>query len=442
MASFGGLWRAAPAAPGWLFRLMSMKVLLTGQSGFIGSRLRDELLSRGHEVAPSRIDFRMAGHADFWVPHLVGVDVVINAAGIFRERRQNDFDLINLAAPCALFRACAKAKVGLIIQFSALGADEGARSRFHLGKRAADECLRSVPVPSFSLQPSLVYGPGGASAHLLNLLASLPLIPLPGGGLQRVQPIHVDDVVSAVVALVEAPAVRSATTIALVGPTAVTVRDYLAVLRQGLGLAQARFIRIPMSMVRLVARAAARLSSAPLDPEAVEMLNRGNVADVTLTRDALGRSPRGPHAFVSPSQAVGLRTAATLGWLLPILRAAMAGMWIWTGIVSLLFYPVTDSYDMLIATGVPGALVPLALVAAAGLDLAFGALTVLLRHRRLLWQAQILLILTYTVVIVIRLPEYLFHPFGPIVKNLPILAILWMLLELEPKQRRHRPWNT
>jgi len=39
-------------------------------------------------------------------------------------------------------------------------------------------------------------------------------------------------------------------------------------------------------------------------------------------------------------------------------------------------------------------------------------------------------------VIAIALPEWLAHPFGPILKNLPMLAILVVLLAEEPS------WNT
>jgi uncharacterized protein YbjT (DUF2867 family) len=419
-----------------------MKVLLTGQGGFIGSRLRAALLRRGHEVPPSRVDFRIADTPDFWLPHLAAVDVVINAAGIFRERRPGGFDLVNERAPCALFRAAAKSDVGLIIQFSALGADEAASSRFHLSKRAADECLRSVPVPSYSLQPSLVFGEGGASARLLEMLASLPLIPLPGDGRQRIQPIHVDDLVDAVIVLVESTSIRIGRTIALVGPREISLRDYLAVLRESLGLPAARFIEVPMRLARRLARVAAYLSSAPLDPEALEMLERDNVADARDTEALLGHPPRPPHRFVPPALAPALRTQATMQWLLPVLRISIAVMWIWSAIVSVALYPLADSYRLLAAVGVPAALAPLALYGAAACDLVLGALTLLLRRRHLLWQVQIVLILVYTVIIAIRLPEYLVHPFGPIVKNLPILALLWMLMELEPKQRGPQTWNT
>lgn len=53
--------------------------------------------------------------------------------------------------------------------------------------------------------------------------------------------------------------------------------------------------------------------------------------------------------------------------------------------------------------------------------------------RRWLWPAQALLILFYTVWIAVRLPEFLWHPYGPLTKNLPMLATLWLLYQLEEK---------
>jgi uncharacterized protein YbjT (DUF2867 family) len=414
-----------------------MNVLLTGQGGFIGTRLRARLLARGHVVPPLRLDFREAVESGVWQPHLGGVDAVINAAGIFTEARANDFELINHLAPCALFRAAAGAGVGLIIQFSALGADRSAASRFHLSKRAADECLRSLPVPSVCLQPSLVFGPGGGSAQLMIALASAPLIPLPGSGNQMIQPIHVDDLIDAVVLVLESSHAGHRT-IALVGPRAVNLRGYLGELRAGMEMSPGWFTPVPLPAARLAARIGARVTAAPLDPEALDMLERGNVADPADTQALLGRAPRDPGSFISPAHATDLRSQAVLSWLLPILRGSIALMWIWAAVVSLWFHPLADSYGMLAAVGIPAGLAPLALYGAAACDLILGVLTLLMRRRRRLWQVQILLVLVYTIIITIRLPAQLTHPFGPIVKNLPILVALWMLAELEPGRRQAR----
>jgi hypothetical protein len=76
---------------------------------------------------------------------------------------------------------------------------------------------------------------------------------------------------------------------------------------------------------------------------------------------------------------------------------------------------------------------PLALYGAALLDLALGLGILLLQRRRWLWIAQIVLMLGYTAIITWRLPEYWLHPFGPILKNLPLLAALGLLLAFDKK---------
>jgi len=124
--------------------------------------------------------------------------------------------------------------------------------------------------------------------------------------------------------------------------------------------------------------------------------------------------------------------------VLAILRTSMAVMWIVTGVVSIWFYPVQDSFDLLARTGVPPILQPLALYGAGALDILLGVLCFVPYRRRLVWLAQIALILFYTVVITLRLPEFWMHPYGPILKNLPILAALLVLYVAEPRLRDFR----
>lgn len=426
-----------------------MVVLLTGATGFIGWRLVEALVAAGHEVIcavrradglPSSDTRIRCVEADFtrdlepaaWLPRLAGVDVVINAVGIFREGGSQTFDLLHVAAPQALFSACVEAGVRRVVQISALGADERASSRYHLSKKAADDFLAKLPLEWIIVQPSLVYGPGGPSARLFTLLASLPCIPLPGRGDQRVQPVHLEDAVQAIVSLAEGRhGVRRR--IALVGPEALLLRDYLGRLREAMGLPRACFLPLPMSLVRLGARLAARLPSSLLDPEALDMLVRGNTADAAHMRSLLGRAPRPVQDFVPRSEARHVRTDALLRWLLPVLRVSIALVWIVTGIVSLGLYPVEESYALLARTGVTGPLAPLLLYGAAVLDLMLGIATLALRRRRLLWLVQTALILGYTLIITVALPEFWLHPYGPVLKNLPMLAAIWLLYELEPR---------
>jgi uncharacterized protein YbjT (DUF2867 family) len=425
-------------------------VLLTGASGFIGRHLSAALLAAGHEVVcavrdparHARTDTRMRCiAADFtrdtdpavWRPRLAGVDAVINAVGIVRERGAQTFETIHDKAPRALFAACAQSGVQLVLQVSALGADDRAESRYHRSKKAADDFLASLPLASIILQPSLVYGADGTSARLFATLASLPLIAVPGGGVQMVQPLHIDDTIAAVMALLERSATRDkhCTRVPLVGPAPLTLKNFLATLRQGMGLRPAWFLAVPMPLMRLTARVARLLPGSLLEPETLRMLERGNTGDPATITALLGKPPRAPEQFIAPQEKAALRRQAKLNWLLPMLRMSIAVVWIATGLVSLGLYPVADSYALLARTGITGAFAPVMLYGAALLDFAFGIATLAMKKRRALWLAQIALIVFYTVVISFRLPEFWLHPYGPLLKNLPMLAALWLLLELE-----------
>ena len=101
-------------------------------------------------------------------------------------------------------------------------------------------------------------------------------------------------------------------------------------------------------------------------------------------------------------------------------------------------YPVDDSLALLARTGLHGGVALAALYLGAGLDLAFGVATVTMRRRLWLYRVQLLLIAGYTAIITLWLPEFWLHPYGPILKNLPILALIIALHELE----RGRRWST
>jgi len=423
-----------------------MKILLTGASGFIGNLLARTLRDAGHSltcvlrnpeqvslpgVELLRLDFSRALKPSDWEAALRGMDVVVNTVGIFREKPGSSFDTLHRAAPCALFAAAARAGVRHVVNFSALGADEGAATAYHRSKKAADDYLLGLGIRASVVQPSLVYGPGGASAALFESLASLPLTPVPGRGGQMIQPVHVDDVLRAVAALVE-QADGPSRRIAMAGPEPVSLRHYLAALRAAMRIGRkARFVPVPRAFMYFAARFARWMPGLPFDASALRMLDRGNTASADAIRALLGGRPRGPAEFVDPAYAAAVAAKARLRWLLPVLRFSVAVVWIVTGVVSLGLYPVHDSFALLARAGTPGWLMPVFLYGAAGLDFALGALTLLGRRSRRLWVAQALLVLFYTAVITWAMPEFWLHPYGPVLKNLPFLALLWLLYETE-----------
>lgn len=269
-----------------------MKILLTGASGFIGKHIAMGLESAGHSVLAadrnSGFDFKRMVEESDWLPHLHGVEAVINSVGIIVESRGQTFETIHHQAPVALFRACEHAGVKRVIQISALGADERAYTPYQQSKNAADDVLRSLALDWFVLCPSLVYGPGGKSVAMFQRMASLPVIPLVAQGLQWIQPVHVDDLVAAVLqCLITSPTRR---TINIVGPYPITLVNWLQQMRKVSGKATAPSVSIPFGLAMATARIA-RYVVPIMHPDNLYMLQQGNTAEVDDFAQLLGRMP-------------------------------------------------------------------------------------------------------------------------------------------------------
>lgn len=416
-----------------------MRVLILGARGFIGAALAGAFTAAGHTVvkgvrqpvAPDEIGIDYASFHDSadWRACIAGVDVVINAVGIIVETDKQHFDAIHSAAPVALFDACIKAgeHAPRVIQISALGADRG-DSCYFLSKRAADDALMRLPLQWQIIRPSLVFGEGGQSARLFLTIASLPLLPLPAGGRQALQPLHIDDLTDAALLLAD-PATPARQCIELAGPAPVSLRDMLGAFRRAIGLPPTGQFAIPTPLMAIAATVAERIPGALFNRENWRMLQAGNTAAVdalsTATR-LLGHPPRSIERFIPPARSADLRRRALDDWHGPLLRASLAIIWFVTAIVSIFVFPQADSLTLLARVGLAGTPALVALYGAAMLDLAFAGAT-LFRPGRGLWLAQAGLVLAYTAIIALALPEFLVHPFGPVTKNLPVLAILIVL---------------
>ncbi|WP_460533199.1 SDR family oxidoreductase [Chitinimonas naiadis] len=414
-----------------------MNILLTGATGLIGSALLNHLLALGHQVtalgrrvpADSRpgvrwvaIDMVAMQQAADWRPLLAGQSVVINTVGVLREAGAQTFAALHERAPVALFQACPEAGVTRVIQLSALGAAEDAATGYWRSKARADAVLMTLPLDWTVVRPSLVYADAGASSQLFLKLAALPVLAVPADA-GCVQPLHLDDLTALLAQLVSEGS--GGRVIDAVGPQALPWGQYLQALRQGLGMAPAFTLTIPAPLTTIGVRLAGALPGSLVQSDSLTMLRRGNQADAAPLRARLGRPLRQPATFALPSS----RAATVLAAWSPLLRLALAFVWLFTAWVSVVNQ--AEGIRLLASAGLPAALHPAALWSGALLDALLGLLT-LFRPSRRLWQGQLLLVLAYTLFITLQLGDWWWHPFGPISKNLPILALLGLLAALAP----------
>lgn len=415
-----------------------MNILVCGASGFIGSAICRRLRDAGHEVVSGvrrpcgasdiAIDYRRDVSPEVWRERLRGIDVVINAVGIIVEGIGSKFADIQQRAPIALFAACARSGVRRVIQISALGADRGT-TRYFTSKYAADQFLKTLPVEWQILRPSLVYGENGTSAAMFRTVATLPLLPIPELADARFQPVHIDDLVEAVL-IAASPETTPGQEIDLVGRSQVSYREMITGYRHALGLKPATCITIPRPVMSFAASLAGLIPGVPLTRATWMMLCAGSAGDAAAITRLLGHPPKAIADFVEPDRAESLRLRAFQTWRTPLLRATLAAVWILTALVTLFVHPQSASLELLVAAGLSGTPALLAFYGSAILDLALG-IACIAYPARWLWLTQGIVITGYSLIIAFALPEFLSHPFGPILKNLPMLAILAILYSEE-----------
>jgi len=160
-------------------------------------------------------------------------------------------------------------------------------------KRAGEACLRASALEWTILRPSMIYGrPGDRNLErLLRLLARCPVVPLPGGGRVLQQPVHVDDLVEAILAaLVRPEAVRRAYDVG--GPEALTLRAMVEECARALGRRAVAF-PLPLGPVHAAVRAARRAGlRTPVRPEQLLRLQESKAVDIGPARRELGFAPR------------------------------------------------------------------------------------------------------------------------------------------------------
>jgi uncharacterized protein YbjT (DUF2867 family) len=257
-----------------------MRLLVTGGSGFLGGYVLAEAARRGHECA--------------------ALARSPQAKRVVTERGATpvDGDLDDGAAPLGL--AFAGARCDALVNLASLGSGHAPaivaaalaagldRAVFvstaavttklpapsKAVRLAAEETIRSTSLGWTILRPTMIYGaPGDRNlCRLLALLAraaraprpgGLPLIlPVPGGGARLQQPVHVEDVASAVLSAVERPAAWSRC-YDIAGPESLTFAELLRASGAAIGC-RVRPLPLPLAPVITLTRWYERAGRRPM----------------------------------------------------------------------------------------------------------------------------------------------------------------------------------
>ncbi len=417
-----------------------MRVLLTGANGFIGSAIAASLTGRGHEVVaavrdPEKLTRRFpratAIAADLnsmtteaaWLPHLAGINAIVNCAGALHDRHGQSLVAIHTDAPRALFRAAAASGIRKVVQISAVSV--GAPTAYAETKLAADRALMALNCDWVVLRPSIVYGAGafGGTAMLRALAAAPCVIPVIGAGNQKVTPIHVDDLASAVAICLETGRCNRQV-LEPAGPETLTLAEMCQHYRLWLALPRAPLLHVPRGLIAAAAWIGDRLGSGPVTSTSLAQLDFGNAADGAAFAKATGLKPRGmAEALAATPSQTGDLWHARAYLLRPLIRAALVLLWLGSGLAGLLATP-SSIHAALPGLGLNETMAELIGRGASLIDLAIASLLVWGRAPQLAFLAQMLMVVGYTMLLTFINPSLWSELFDPLLKNIPILALI------------------
>ncbi len=413
------------------------RVLLLGAAGLIGSEVvarfaADRVAVRavarraGPELAGVEwrsLDLSTLVDAAAWLPHLEGVDVVVNCAGVLQGGASR---AVHVDSAGALYAACEQAQVHRVVHLSAIGVERGTVSEFSATKRAGEQALAATSLEWVILRPSVVVGRSayGGSA-LFRGLAALPVVfALPDAG--PIQVVQLDELVATILAL-SRPGAPARIALDVAGPERLELPAVVDLFRRWLRLPPARRWSLPRWLASFAYRAGDAVRwlgwRSPLGSVARRELTRGAVGDPTAWQQATGIQPTPLAAALALQPAsVQERWFAGVYFLKAVTFVVLAVFWLGSGVGSL-GPGWQEGLSYLREGGIPEGFARAGVIIGALADIAIGLAIAFRRTARGGLWAAIAISVFYMIAGTFVLPRLWLDPVGPMLKIWPIIVL-------------------
>ncbi|WP_426610557.1 complex I NDUFA9 subunit family protein [Bradyrhizobium sp. McL0616] len=284
-------------------------VTVFGGTGFLGRRIVRHLRSRGF---PVRIASRHPdqGHRLFGrddpklqsvganihdersvADALAGAYGVVNAVSLYVEHGQETFHSVHVESAQRVAAQAHRTGVDRLIHISGIGADAASQSRYIRKRGEGDLAVRAAFIEALFIRPAVMFGPDDAFlTTILKLLRQLPVYPMFGRGVTRLQPAYVEDVAEAIARVMQRAETPSKI-FEFGGPRVYTYEEFLRAVAHQAGLAP-RLIPIPLAVWHALAWASEMLPSPLLTRNQVELMQIDTVSSPEMPGfGELGISP-------------------------------------------------------------------------------------------------------------------------------------------------------
>lgn len=291
-----------------------MKLFVTGATGGIGQRLLPALIRAGHAVAcltrrsGSLPEGARPVAGDLLQPqayaaHLAEADGILHLAALTHSGDPEAYFSINVEGTRRLVAAASGQGFAGRFVFMSTRAVGAACGAYGESKALAEDVVRRSGLSWTILRPGEVYGAGRGEAidKLIRMVRRGPVVLLPGGNGPLLAPVHIDDVLEATLAALDAPA-ADGQVYTLAGPEEYTFAGLVAALEGAYGVRRLA-LRLPLGLLGLVSRIAWRFGLAlPVVPDQIPRLRCPKSAGSEAARRDLGFCPRALRSALAQRQ--------------------------------------------------------------------------------------------------------------------------------------------
>ena len=236
---------------------MQRSILVTGGSGFLGTRLLGRLagtsgrvvcLGRRRPAGPAKIGFVSGDLLDRNACRraLDDCDTVLHLASATGRNSRVEYFRVNRGGTQVILEQAQEAGIKQFLYVSTIAVKFPNTLHYHYAdsKRQAEALVRESRVNWTIVRPTMIFGRGSTVQDGLRRLATLPIMPVFGNGLVPVQPVFVDDVADVIAGILEAGGFGGRT-IEIGGPEVLTMGDLLVTMRFAAGVRNTRMIHLP-----------------------------------------------------------------------------------------------------------------------------------------------------------------------------------------------------
>jgi len=270
-------------------------VTVFGGAGFLGRRIVRHLRDREFPVRiasrhPDRVHSQLGRddpqlrsvYADIHdersvADALAGAYAVVNTVSLYVEHGQETFHSVHVESAERVAAQAHRAGVKRLIHISGIGADPGSQSRYIRTRGEGELVVAAAFADAHVIRPAVMFGPGDAFlTTILNLLRGLPIYPMFGRGLTRLQPAYVEDVAEAIGRIMERAETPSMI-FEFGGPRVYSYEEFLGTVAHQAGIVP-RLVPIPFAVWHALAWASEILPDPPLTRNQVELMEIDTVS--------------------------------------------------------------------------------------------------------------------------------------------------------------------